>query len=371
MVHFKLGYRSELDGIRGISILLVLGHHFVPSFIRGGFLGVDIFFVLSGFLITSLLTEEHDAFGFINLRRFYVRRVLRLLPALFAMLILVCAYVWLFQDAERSGAAFQGAALSVGYVSNWIQAFRRDVAIGPFGITWSLAIEEQFYMLWPILLWLALASLNRSRRKWLLSVLGASILMIGIWRAGLFLGGSSIWRLYYGSDTRSDALLTGCLASLLLSWGFLTKTSRLRRPFLTLAIVSLIGMTIEVAIAHPTDDWLYAGGATVRSLMLGVTLISLCLWCPPILISVLRCRSLVWFGRISYGLYLWHWPVFLLTNPGLGIRSVPARLTAAVLAIGLAAISFYVVEKPSLALKKRFAPDRGAMADTRCVVRTA
>src|SRR5688500_12397183 len=140
VAEFKLGHRPELDGLRGISIRLVLTLHLGFSFVSGGFLGVDIFFVLSGFLITSLLVQESNSHGRISLKKFYIRRALRLMPAVFVFMIGTGVYALLFLGPEQASLTYQGILLTLSYVSNWVFAFSETVKVGPLGITWSLAI---------------------------------------------------------------------------------------------------------------------------------------------------------------------------------------------------------------------------------------
>lgn len=174
---FRLSYRPELDGLRGISILLVFVHHFYHPVLPGGFLGVDIFFVLSGFLITSLLLQEWDSKGSINLRDFYIRRALRLMPALLALVLVLGVFAAFFLSGDGALLTYQGIWLTLSYVSNWLYAFHYVSPNNPLGITWSLAIEEQFYLLWPVILRFVLRSgisrrdfFTRSHSAWPLSL---------------------------------------------------------------------------------------------------------------------------------------------------------------------------------------------------------
>ena len=148
--------------MRGISILLVLGQHFTPQLTPGGFFGVDIFFVLSGFLITALLLQEWDRKNAIGIRDFYIRRILRLGPALISYLFLLGAYATAFLNRENAREIYAGIVLTLAYVSNWVLAIKPDFPRGILAITWSLAIEEQFYLVWPLVL-VSLLSLKQRR----------------------------------------------------------------------------------------------------------------------------------------------------------------------------------------------------------------
>jgi peptidoglycan/LPS O-acetylase OafA/YrhL len=199
----------SLDGLRGLAILAVMLNN--ARYLPGGFLGVDIFFVLSGFLITALLLQEWQRTGTIRLGAFYARRALRLLPALFALLALVLVAPGLFYLAAPP---WKDAAIAALYATNWVNAFSlRNMAI--LDHTWSLTVEEQFYVLWPPLVPVLLAL--RVRRRWILSMVLLGISVSTSLRLLLWDGPASIKRLYYGLGTRLDALLVGCLVALLVS----------------------------------------------------------------------------------------------------------------------------------------------------------
>lgn len=215
---FELGYRRGLDGLRGVSILAVVADHarLLPA--RAGFLGVDVFFVLSGFLITSLLLEEWQQARRISLKKFYLRRTLRLLPALFAALVLIDAYTWIFVSPAYGAMSARDALTALFYSSNWVHIM--DVQRpGIFAHTWSLSIEEQFYLIWPLaLIWLLRRTSSRlSLLRWI--VLG--IFLSEMTRIALTATYTEWLRMYCGTDTRADALLIGCAISVVLSSGLL------------------------------------------------------------------------------------------------------------------------------------------------------
>ncbi len=350
----RLGYRPELDGLRGISILLVYVHHLYHPLMPGGFFGVDVFFVLSGFLITSLLVQEWEREGSINLKDFYIRRVLRLMPALLLLILVIGGFALIFLDKKRAIETYQGIWLTLSYASNWLYALRCFSASNPLGITWSLAIEEQFYLTWPLLLGLALR--YKLRRRWVLYILAFSIAVISLNRKILVDQGATIFRLYYASDTRADTLLIGCLAGLLVSWNLLPHSRTLEISVKSLAAVAVIFLGYMVGTASWTDLMLYRyGGYTLVGLSIALILTVVIVWPPKVALSVLRFTPLVWIGRISYGLYLWHWPVreFIYQK-----KIVPASatqlVTAVVLSLLLPTLSYYYVERPFLRWKKRF-----------------
>jgi peptidoglycan/LPS O-acetylase OafA/YrhL len=345
---FKLGQRPELDGVRGIAVLLVVAHHFAPARLPGGFLGVDIFFVLSGFLITTLLLEEQAKHGCINLRFFYLRRILRLLPAVLAMLCAVCLFLWLAGDAKALANARNGAFYTLAYVANWVRAWWPLHSLEPFDITWSLAIEEQFYLVWPLLLLVFLKS--KARPSWLIGGLLFGLVAVIAHRWILWQETLSPARIYYGTDTRADALLCGCLVAAVLHYGYLPATERAREYFNGTAYIFLLWLIYLTWTTHSDEGLLFMGGYTLVALGVAVWLLVLMLWPARLVLHTLRWPPLRWCGRVSYGLYLWHWPVLVL-----GVRKYGFEWPAALaLTFGITALSYYLLEQPALRLKKRF-----------------
>ncbi|MFN0121574.1 MAG: acyltransferase family protein [Blastocatellia bacterium] len=344
-----LGYRPELDGVRGVSILLVVVHHLRFTLVGGGFLGVDVFFVLSGFLITTLLAREWEARGAISLRAFYLRRVLRLAPALLTLLICMCLYAAYSLDGELARDYYLASGATLLYVSNYIFAAWEKFSFTPMGITWSLAVEEQFYLLWPPVFCLLLR--RRVRRGRVIAGLCVAIALIALNRALLWNSHAVLKRMYYGSDTRFDALLAGCLLALLLAWRMIPAPGRLARA---LAIVPGVWLVYWLGNAHFTMEWLYKyGGFTLVAIVLAYFLWLIWHDAARPLTWVLRLPPLVWLGKVSYGLYLWHWAVVVFfyswnlpqTNRDL-IRAVAIMLV-------VTAFSYYVIERPFLALKNK------------------
>jgi peptidoglycan/LPS O-acetylase OafA/YrhL len=348
----KLGYRPELDGLRGISILLVYLHHIYYPLMPRGFFGVDIFFVLSGFLITSLLLQEWSREGSISLKDFYIRRVLRLMPALFLLILIIGGFALIFN--KRATETYQGIWLSLSYASNWLYAFGYFSPHNPLGITWSLAIEEQFYLIWPLLLTLVLRF--KLGRRWILYILILLIAFISLHRKILEEQGASIFRLYYASDTHADMLLIGCLVGLLISWNLLPHDRRFKILMKSLAAVAVIFLGYLVG----TTSWTYftlcrCGGYTLVAISIALILTVVITSPPKFALLVLKFAPLVWIGRISYGLYLWHWPVRWFIYPKNGLpTSAGQLLTVVVLSLSLTTLSYYFVEKPFLRWKRRF-----------------
>ncbi|MCB1025148.1 MAG: acyltransferase [Acidobacteria bacterium] len=349
---FVLGYRPELDGIRGIAILLVFVHHLYPPLMPGGFLGVDLFFVLSGFLITSLLLSEWQKSDAIDLKAFYIRRLFRLMPAVIFLILVLFAYAaFLEPNPENRDSAYGGIFLTLSYVSNWIYALDLASAGNHLGVTWSLAIEEQFYLILPVLLIIALRNRVDLRRQ--LAVVISVIILVIAERKFLADGGATVQRLYYGSDTRADALLMGCGSAILL----LLYYERLKRYKIFFSIGAVISL-LFIAALLPRIAWnspfLYQGGYTLVAMAFAVMIITIVINKPRMVNGLLGVRPLVWIGKISYGLYLWHWAVKFVVYDGRPEGSAFEIFLAFTLSFAFSIFSYFVVEKPFLALKEMF-----------------
>ena len=345
---FRAKHVPALDGLRGLAILLVITHHqLIPLSLKGGFLGVDLFFVLSGFLITTLLLAEFDAAKTISLGNFYARRALRLGPALL-LYLLVCLIVTYHTQMFEWTHELKLVGIALVYSTNWRIALGWDAALDPTAIIWSLSIEEQFYLLWPVLFFVCL--LVKLKRTHIIAGLVLVVLSIMLHRYSLWRSGAELNRLYYGTDTRADAPLLGCLMALIPRW----ELSVSRKPYfqigVLLAVLCLIGLVLTT---HFTDQFLYQGGYTAIAVLAGVVTWSAANEPAGLLSACLEWYPLRWFGKISYGLYLWHW--LLLKTVSLyylvGYWDPWARF---VLAVGVSALSFYVVERPFNKLKTRF-----------------
>ena len=234
------------------------------------------------------------------------------------------------------------------YATNWRMAFGWDTALDPTAIIWSLSIEEQFYLVWPLLLFGCLAL--KVRRRFIVAGLGLTILAIMVHRYLLLVEGAHLTRLYYGTDTRADALLMGCLIALV---PITVVSVRLKRWLDIASVFSAAGLLYLTVASGFSDAFLYRGGFTMVALLAGSVIFVAANSPPRVLSVVLQWSRLRWFGRISYGLYLWHWLVVRNTSLYyLGYWEPWARLA---LALGIASTSFYLVEKPFNRLKNRFA----------------
>ena len=347
MQTFTSRHVPELDGLRGIAIISVVIHHqLTPFLLPGGFLGVDLFFVLSGFLITGLLLTEFDKTKTISLRKFYMRRVLRLGPALFLYLA-ACLLVAYQMHVIEFTRQLKLIGLALIYSTNWRMAFGWDPILDNTAIIWSLSIEEQFYLVWPLLFFACLTF--KVKRGFIVTALAVVIVAILAHRYLLWSAGAGLTRLYYGTDTRADALLMGCLLAML---PIKAKSVRITRWLSIAGALSAAALLYLIATATFSDQFLYRGGYTAIALLAGIVIL-VAADSPPCLLTVVLRRSVLrWFGKISYGLYLWHWLVIRSTSfYYLGYWEPWARLA---LAVGIAAASFYLVEKPFNKLKTRF-----------------
>jgi peptidoglycan/LPS O-acetylase OafA/YrhL len=362
---FRLSHLAALDGLRGVAILAVMLFHatlYRGPFPSGGFLGVDLFFVLSGFLITALLVQEWQRAGRVALRAFYARRALRLLPAFFALIAVTLLVPGVFYQSARP---WESAGLAALHTTNWIMAF--GGSLGFFDHTWSLTIEEQFYLLWPPLLVLLLT--RRVRRPVILAVAGIGILAPTWLRFELWHDLTSVRRVYYGLDTRFDTLLIGGLVALLVSWDLIPRSRRVLTAIRVSAAVSAVVLAVCVATMVEESRLTYQGLGSLAAIACACLVLHV-VYCPSRLSRLLlENRPLVWVGRISYGLYLWHFPIFNgVLNPTrmakLGITG-PALLTLRfAIAFLVAALSFSLIERPFLRLKRRFERRRAPVNPT-------
>ncbi|HEX2296664.1 MAG TPA: acyltransferase [Actinomycetota bacterium] len=353
----RLGYQPSLDGMRAVAVLAVLGFHAFewPS---GGFLGVDVFFVLSGFLITTILLEERIATGAVSFKAFYSRRMLRLFPAL---AVFLAGYVIvLVASGEASNARFLDALSALLYVSNWVIALGGAFHQEGIGHLWSVAVEEQFYLLWPALLVL-LASRGLRSALALAAALTAALV---VWRIGLTTTGAPFVRLYYALDTRFDELLVGCLGGI----AYVHAGDRLRAIDRGLArrasIAALLLLAVAIVLVPQADyDVLHLGGYTVLAAATLVIVVVCVTGLWPGLERALSAPALVFVGKISYSLYLWHVLVILVASRATFLPEVVREVAQVPLSFAAACASYFFVERPFLRLKERFASRRVVMPE--------
>jgi peptidoglycan/LPS O-acetylase OafA/YrhL len=343
----RLPHLPALDGLRGLAVVGVLLFH-AEGALAGGYLGVDLFFVLSGYLITSLLLAESRDTGRIDLAAFWVRRARRLFPALLLLMPAIAAYLCWFGSPEEVAPVRWDALATLGYVANWHSIWAGQsywdlfAAPSPLEHTWSLAIEEQFYLLWPILV---LPVLRWRSPRFLLAVAGTMAVASMVAMAVLFDPANSS-RVYLGTDTRAAGILIGaCFAILLRPDTTMSPKSVRRLDVLGVPALLFLGLTWWTLEGR--NPLLYRGG----------------LWCTELAaLALIACavagkRSLIarglslWplplLGRVSYGVYLWHWPVFVVLTadrlpvPPLALHGIRLAVTFAV-----AAASYRLVEQP-------------------------
>jgi peptidoglycan/LPS O-acetylase OafA/YrhL len=351
-------YMPGLDGLRAIAVLAVIAFHFGFGWAPGGLLGVGIFFTLSGYLITDILLAQLNR-GHIRLVQFWLARARRLLPALFLMLVIVVAWVTVFGPAQPR--QFRDAVVaSALYVSNWqlifgnVSYFARFAPPGPLNHLWSLAIEEQFYILWPFLLLLGVKLVReaptpsgvRPRLAVLTVALGvvSAILMAALYHPSL-----DPSRVYYGTDTRAFELLFG--GALAMVWPSRRLSPRIAPGARNLLDgLGLAGLAVIALLIWQTSQYssfLYRGGFVL--LTLATVLVVAALAHPACRLgAALGWKPLRWIGVRSYGIYLWHFPIIVLTTPG-GVANGAEPLREALQAAAIfaaAALSWRFVEEP-------------------------
>jgi len=340
-----------LDGLRGVAILCVLAVHTTPPVLESGFFGVDIFFVLSGFLITTLLLREMDRTGTIDLRQFYLRRAARILPAMGAVIVAVSIYA-LLAERERLHEIGREAVAAMLFYVNWVHVFSARVT--ELRHLWSLSIEEQFYLVWPGVL-LACMSLRRSSQV-LGAILAAGVIGPEIGRALLW-PGSLENNLYFRTELRVDALSWGALAA----WA--GARSYVLRAFIEKWSSIAVFPALAVILLHPillTNPWshyyLFYGAFALVAVSSAIVIACVAFAPPRAVVAALEFAPLKWIGVISYGLYLWHWPVFLLIERHVMLPILAKNILVVSLSIAISALSFYFWERPFLRLKRHFQP---------------
>ncbi len=347
----RLKYRAGLDGVRAIAVTIVVLYHAKFSVASGGFVGVDVFFVLSGFLITSLLLSEYAFTGTIDLVRFWLARMRRLLPA--ALLVIVASLLVVAIFSPNDLASLRGDALaSVLYVNNWHQILAHRSYFAAFGRPsllqhfWSLAVEEQFYLIWPPLL---LVGLRFLRRRQLVAGAALGAVASGTLMVVLYDPAHDPSRVYYATDTRAMPLLVGVVLAFV--WPAMRDAKPIRgSAAAVLDGVGLLGLALVLyAVVQWVDyqSFVYRGGLEV--LAIGAALLIASASHPSTRVGkALGCAPMRWIGRRSYGIYLWHWPVMVMSRPGLDFNTGKAVLVPIQIGVTvtLAAASYKYVELP-------------------------
>jgi peptidoglycan/LPS O-acetylase OafA/YrhL len=350
---FRLGYRPALDGLRGVAILSVIFAHTHRTGGAGGPIGVDIFFVLSGFLITCLLVEEWDQSHCIRFGAFYVRRALRLLPALLVLLLAVVTFYWLVGPRASAVRTTVDALIALFYSTNWAFVFGFREPAHVLTHTWSLSIEEQFYLTWPAILILLLRFCRTRRSVVLWIALGLFLLVVEKITILMVVPVNGLRWIDWATECRGEPLLVGCAMGLILSSRLVTIDGLVRPVIQSLAWCVAIPALLLLNIIEIPPEFSWIGLHLTIALCAAAIMLEALVAETGIIHNVLAQRWVVYIGRISYGLYLWHYPIFVLVQSfhwrAAGEFIVESTLTAAA-----ALASFYLLERPLLQLKRRF-----------------
>lgn len=370
-----LRYNPAFDGLRALAVVAVLAFHM--DALGGGYLGVDMFLVLSGFLITSLMLSEHQRTGAISIPAFYLRRVYRLLPGFLLFLAIGAVLVLTLRGKQNQINFFENALAALLYVNNYFRVYHRTPNEGGswLGHVWSLSLEEQFYLIWPLCL-VVLCTRPRLRAR-LPGLLLAAVGCVVGWRLLLIAGGADDQRIYFGLDTRADSLLMGCALAALRQTGYRWKpvappsarsdafspglapraiaepepSAPVARRLAALgpwAFAALLWLAVVAPALDVEITWLDRAGYTLVALLAALLILSADQEGPRWWRSLLASKPLAGLGRISYGFYLWHYPVAAVSaarvGPALGRPAAVACATAA--SIAIAAFSARFVERP-------------------------
>ena len=359
----RFAHIPALDGLRGLAVAAVVMYHFAPEIVPAGFLGVDIFLVLSGFLITSLALEEVDRTKSMSASGFFARRARRLLPASIATIVVVVIVARILDHGSVDSSLRGHAVASLTYIANWWSIAQQNSYQAAFGTEsplnhfWSLAVEEQFYLVFPIALIGTIALLKRRigvHRLAHVALIGAVVGAIAscalMWI--LRTPGSDPSRVYLGTDTRSQALFVGiAIACIIRLWPVNSLKAATRTVLTTAALVALAALVGIASTADFRSDWLYTGGFLLIAIATGIVVLALN-GHDSFFTKALSFRWFRTLGLVSYGLYLWHWPIkVFVTGERLHLSDDQAgRIELFVIRVALTAaataLSWYLIEQP-------------------------
>ena len=354
----KSKYLPSIDSLRALAVLAVIIYHVDVNYLPGGFLGVDLFFVLSGYLISSLIIKEFRKTGTVNLYNFYIRRARRLLPAVYFMITVGLVVMVLFNEVLLRKSHLD-AIFGYIYSSNWWYIFHKlDYfdsfgAQSPFKHLWSLAIEEQFYMIFPLLFLLV----NRKKKSkdgtyklnknFLYVVVG--LILVSLITHILLFDINNISRIYFGTDTRAFSLLVGVVGAILYPMERLHTKVTLQQN-LIYSVISLVSIATLITVMIYTSEyntWLYRGGFLLVAI-LGLIVIISSGKQHTVMARLLSFKPVVFIGKISYSLYLWHFPILVLTTPvaEIGNTNIYFVILRVILTFVVAIVSYVFVETP-------------------------
>ena len=354
----KSKYLPSIDSLRALAVLAVIIYHVDVNYLPGGFLGVDLFFVLSGYLISSLIIKEFRKTGTVNLYNFYIRRARRLLPAVYFMITVGLVVMVLFNEVLLRKSHLD-AIFGYIYSSNWWYIFHKlDYfdsfgAQSPFKHLWSLAIEEQFYMIFPLLFLLV----NRKKKSkdgtfklnknFLYVVVG--LILVSLIAHILLFDINNINRIYFGTDTRAFSLLVGVVGAILYPMERL-HTKVTPQQNLIYSVISLVSIATLITVMIYTSEyntWLYRGGFLLVAI-LGLIVIISSGKQHTVMSRLLSFKPVVFIGKISYSLYLWHFPILVLTTPvaEIGNTNIYFVILRVILTFVVAIVSYVFVETP-------------------------
>ncbi|MBA4084568.1 MAG: hypothetical protein C0493_06445 [Kytococcus sp.] len=354
MARSRLGYSPALDGVRGLFMLGFMAYHFGVDQLAGMWVCINLFFVLSAFLIVRLLVEEKVTRGDIDALAFYTRRARRLLPALFLVLAFVITYAVVWADDTVRRRIGGDVLATLGYVMNWRLVADGDQYFGtaggasPLRHAWTLAIEEQFYVLVPFVV-LGLMAVARSRRLITLVLLLAAVAS-AVWTAVVgFHDAGDYPRVYYGTDTRAQALFLGAALGVWLAPGRGGVVPTFSRPVVAVAgVVGVVSSVFSFVVVDPYSGWMFNLGGMFFFAVGSVLLVIACVDERPSWVqTVFGWRPLAYTGRLSYGLYLWHWPIWLAVGDGrLSDNAIVDFVLCSVLTVAIAHLSYQHLERP-------------------------
>lgn len=342
---------AELDGLRGLAVIAVMLMHTYPAVLDSGFVGVIVFFVLSGYLITSILLREHSLTGRVSLRRFYWRRVLRLAPALLAAVAFCVFYAVATQGAGALDGPFHHAASVVAYCSNWFLVYATSHGMNydqHLLHTWSLAVEEQFYMAWPVLLLVLLR--RRPSLDVALAVLSTAVVASWVWR--VYALPDVPFKSYFRTETWIDSLMIGAFVAFLMHH----RAAEVAKWKWPLQAVALVGLGTLGWLCWQFNmlffPWVYQTGFVLISIITACIIMAAVSKPSFVLRWTLGLRPLAWVGLISYGLYVWHHPIFSIVNEHVSGTPLFKGAFGFGITFAVASASYYWLETP---IKKRFA----------------